>query len=710
MSIASEINRISGNIADALDEVSNKGVTVPSGSNSDDLASLIRQISGGDGYVWQDQNGYVHLSDEQGTQTIIDALTVSGAGTSTAPTGHAYNPVTVPSGSASTPATSVTANPTISVSSGGLITATASATKSVTPSVSAGWVASGTAGTITVSGSNTSQLSTQATKTVTPTTSEQTAVAAGKYTTGVIKVAAMPSGTAGTPSIQLDSISNHTATLYPLVQNTAGYIAGGTKTGSAYTISASQLTSGTKSITANGTGIDVTNYRSVDVAVPVPETVEKKQINFIDYDGTLLYSYTYDEWENVTSLPSNPSHEGLTAQGWNWTKTQIDNQLSTAFDDNIWVGQMYVTDDGTTRIYIVLPEGRMHPYLGIGLSGIVEIDWGDWTDPEELTGSSTSTVIYADHEYGGPGEYIISISVLTGSFVFFGTSSSSHILKKSANTTASVNRVYTNAVQKVELGDSAGIGSDAFHYCTSLKSVTIPNTVTSIGGSAFSSCYSLKSITVPSGITSIGAYAFSGGCYSLATVSLPSSLTSVGTYAFNYCSSLEEISFPSGLTSLGTSALSYCTSLKRVGLSTEVEDIWYNVFAYCSSLEYVSAGDWVSTINSNAFDGCESLADLYISWNVTTIGDYAYRNCYSLSVVLVPDSVESIGTGAFSGCYGVGEYHFWSETPPTLGTNAFQYIQSDCKIYVPAESVSAYKTASGWSAYASYIEADPSGE
>ena len=139
---------------------------------------------GSGGNVWQDGNGYVHLSDEQGTQTTIDALTVDASGTYTAQTGHAYSPVTVPSGSASTPATSVTANPSISVSSGGLITATASATKSVTPSVSAGWVSSGTAGTITVSGSNTSQLSTEAGATITPTESEQTAVASGKYTTG----------------------------------------------------------------------------------------------------------------------------------------------------------------------------------------------------------------------------------------------------------------------------------------------------------------------------------------------------------------------------------------------------------------------------------------------------------------------------------------------------------------------------------------------
>lgn len=265
MSISSEILRISGNISDALDEISNKGVTIPSGSNSDDLASLIRQISGGDGYVWQDQDGYVHLSSEQGTQPIVDSLTVSGSGTYEAPTGHVYDSVTVPSGSASTPATSVTANPSISVNSSGLITATTSATQSVTPSVSAGWVASGTSGTVTVSGSNTSQLSTEAGKTVTPTTSEQTAVASGKYTTGDIKVAAMPSGTAGTPTATKGTVSNHSVTVTPSVTNETGYITGGTKTGTAVTVSASELASGNKAITSSGS-TSVVGYSTVSVS------------------------------------------------------------------------------------------------------------------------------------------------------------------------------------------------------------------------------------------------------------------------------------------------------------------------------------------------------------------------------------------------------------------------------------------------------------
>lgn len=263
----------------------------------------------GDGYVWQDGNGYVHLSDEEGTQITVDSLSVSAGGTYTAPSGHAYSPVTVPNGSAATPATSVTANPSISVSSSGLITATASATKNVTPSVTSGFVTSGTAGTITVSGSNTSQLSTQAGKTVTPTESVQTAVASGKYTTGDVKVGAISStyvgsgvdrrdstdltasgatvsvpsgyyedgasksvasGTAGTPTAAKGTVSNHSVSVTPSVTNVTGYITGGTKSGTAVSVSASELVSGTKSISANGTGIDVTNYASVDVAVPAP--------------------------------------------------------------------------------------------------------------------------------------------------------------------------------------------------------------------------------------------------------------------------------------------------------------------------------------------------------------------------------------------------------------------------------------------------------
>ena len=118
------------------------------------------------------------------TSNTSSDLTASGD-TVTAPAGYYASSASkaVASGSATTPATTITANPTISVSSGGLITATVSASQSVTPTVSAGYVSSGTAGTVSVSGSNTSQLITKPAQTYTPTTTDQT-IASGKYLTG----------------------------------------------------------------------------------------------------------------------------------------------------------------------------------------------------------------------------------------------------------------------------------------------------------------------------------------------------------------------------------------------------------------------------------------------------------------------------------------------------------------------------------------------
>ena len=111
-------------------------------------ATGTNQGGSGDGYVWQDAQGYVHLSDEEGTQPIVDSLTVSGSGTYTAQTGHVYNPVIVPSGSAS-PASTISA--TGATVSAGTNTLTLSKSVSNTPSVSAGYVSSGTSGNSSVS-------------------------------------------------------------------------------------------------------------------------------------------------------------------------------------------------------------------------------------------------------------------------------------------------------------------------------------------------------------------------------------------------------------------------------------------------------------------------------------------------------------------------------------------------------------------------------
>ena len=172
----------------------------------------------------------------------------------------------IPNGSASTPSTSITANPSISVSSSGLITASVSESESVTPNVTAGYVSSGTAGTISVSGSETKQLPNRTSADLTVSGDTVTALA-GWYGNNASKSVA--SGTEGTPTATKGTVSNHSVSVTPSVTNTEGYISGGTHNGSSVTVSASELVSGTKNISQNGES-DVTNYQKVNVSVPIP--------------------------------------------------------------------------------------------------------------------------------------------------------------------------------------------------------------------------------------------------------------------------------------------------------------------------------------------------------------------------------------------------------------------------------------------------------
>lgn len=126
-------------------------------------------------------------------------------------------------------------------------------------------------------------------KTATPSTSQQTISPDPGFLLSSVTVNAMPSGTAGTPSATKSSVANHSVTVTPSVTNTTGYITGGTLTGTPASVSASELVSGTLSITDNGTGIDVTNYAAVDVDVSGGGGVDLQDVTLENNDADALY-------------------------------------------------------------------------------------------------------------------------------------------------------------------------------------------------------------------------------------------------------------------------------------------------------------------------------------------------------------------------------------------------------------------------------------
>lgn len=162
------------------------------------------------------------------------------------------------------------------------------------------------------SATNTVQLPTQARATITPTASEQTAVAKGKYTTGVVKVRAIPTGTRGTPTATKGTVSNHSVSVTPSVTNTTGYITGGTINGTAVSVSASELVSGDKAITRNGNNIDVVNYSTVSVNVP---TVTPTGTYNISANGTYdITNYKYVEVEVIELTEQTIATSGAVSQ------------------------------------------------------------------------------------------------------------------------------------------------------------------------------------------------------------------------------------------------------------------------------------------------------------------------------------------------------------------------------------------------------------
>ena len=193
------------------------------------------------------------------------------------------------------------------------------------------------------------------------------------------------------------------------------------------------------------------------------------------------------------------------------------------------------------------------------------------------------------------------------------------------------------------------IGGSAFRYCTSLTSVTIPDSVTSIGEEAFYGCWDLTRLTIPGSVTSIDKDAFCF-CSSLTSVTIPDSVTSIGDSAFYGCEYLTSVKIPDSVTSIGSCAFYGCASLTSVTIPDSVTSIGGSAFYGCTSLTSVTIPDSVTSIGDYAFYGCESLTSVAIPGSVTSIGWSAFYGCASLTSVTIPDSVTSIGNCAFASC------------------------------------------------------------
>ncbi len=444
---------------------------------------------------------------------------------------------------------------------------------------------------------------------------------------------------------------------------------------------------------------------------------EEPDVYFIDYDGTILHTYTKAEFLELTQMPANPDHTdmGLTSQGWNWTLANVKTELST-YDNIVVIGQMYVTTSGNTEIDIEPTEDTLDVRFNLAVNGTVNINWGDGNS-ENVTGTNINSNKTIDHNYNVSGNYTITISSINSGIFNF----NKRMIENSHTNSTAGHGSYTQMVKKIRIGKNieklngccqdfynlsyitlpsniTALQNQAFYNCYNLSSITIPSQVSdlSYGSDMFSRCQNLKTASLPLGSTKLSA--FFSYCYKLNIVNIPSSVTEITSNnifsyccsltrikapsvqkglngAFQYCHNLSSVSLPSYQAStIQSSMFAYCDSLKTITFpsSTAIINFQNSVFLDCHSLSSIALPPSATCFGNQTFSGCRSLSSVTLPSSVTTLGNQTFYNCFNLSTITLPNSLTTAGNQTFYYCYNLPSI-ILPDSLTSLGHSAFYY-------------------------------------
>lgn len=403
-----------------------------------------------------------------------------------------------------------------------------------------------------------------------------------------------------------------------------------------------------------------TGFADAVAAIPSGGVVQESDINFYDYDGTLLYAWTLAELAEKTALPELPTREGLTCQGWNWSLAGL-KELGATMD----VGAQYNTDDGSLFLHIELIANNQKTvklWIGPYNGGAGTIDWGDGTDVEAI---SLTAYTQFEHVYAELGSYRIKVN-----------GSVSRGLRVGSNQNNVPAITPTGVLTEVNAGSTVGFTPYAFYTCLCLKSISIhsdsfPLLVTGL----LQDCNSLRCVNVPSS----SAYYLVMRCTTITTVALGENVAFVNSGQFRECKALRRIRAKPSLQWTEGYGVYQDSSLSEVsGIFNNTP----NALHRCMALRKITLGEGTSVVAANTFNDCRSLTNL-----------------------VFPSPVTSIGANAFASCVAMDYYDFTACTAiPTLANaNAFTSIPDDCKIRVPASLVDDWKAATNWATYADHI-------
>lgn len=373
------------------------------------------------------------------------------------------------------------------------------------------------------------------------------------------------------------------------------------------------------------------------------QRVEESDVNFYDYDGTLLYSYTLAEAQALTELPPAPTPKKpfIQFEEWNWTLAQI-KELNLPVN----VGASYKTVDGKTYAIIEVTDER-HKEVTLNYTqwcSSIKVSWGDGTSENETT-SGSGTVVTVTHTYPGVGRYTITIET-SGTWNVGSTSGGNPLVGTESQLPLS-----SAFLKELYIGSGARLTTSALNSAINLECITLQKSTQVHWVQVFKNCVLLKMVVVPSITTQIYSY-FMENCLS-AKVSFPYNLETLSVSSLRNVT-LTHFTFPHKLSVIGA------PSLKANNI-------------------YIP--DAAQTIDAKAFFGNTRLFKLEIPSNVTTIEAQAFSECSNLI-----------------------RLRFKSTTPPTVeNANAFSYVPSCCVVEVPSGTLAAYQAATNYASIAAQM-------
>ena len=435
--------------------------------------------------------------------------------------------------------------------------------------------------------------------------------------------------------------------------------------------------------------------------------IDAKDVRFRDYDGAIVASMTVPEARALEALPALPSHPGLVCQGWNWSLDELHNLTHPAD-----VGAHFITDDGKTRLYMVIPAGDTNPVpLEISYNGKLHVDWGDGSEPfvEEPEWELEEDELYPtwqlSHTYpvsDKDAQYVITVWSEGGS-VRFGQSDWDWGNYNIFGEFDLQKRESYRRLKAVEFGNITGsYRKMLFYFCDGIQTVTMPNNVTEFEAAVFSSCESLRHVTLPAGIDTIQGSTFSTN-KGLVAVSIPNGVVHLGGDVFLGCTSLTRLCLGDTVDFIGI------TPFQNIGvgylrLPPGPKSLQKDCFLYAKNLSHVSLPRGITTMGDYCFYGCESLAEVDIPEGVSMIPVYCFTGCKLLQRVNFPSTVTEIRGAAFrtdaKSPMLVLDFRAARQVPTLSDTDGENRVT---KVIVPDALYDDWKEANNWKSYGSKI-------